>query len=1146
MVNDNVIDTLTIKVEADTKTATNGLTDLQKTLSKFQGVSKTCSTSTNTISSSFSNLKGKLHSTTASFRKIVKVFGGWFDETNDYVEALNLFNVALGDCAGAAKEYAESVSAIAGIDMKEWMTYQGAFYQLADGYGLASDASERMSKNLTQLAFDLSSLWNVDAETAFQKLQSGMSGQIKGLKVWGINVSVAQLKETALAHGIDLATSKMTEAQKATLRYVTIMEQTSKAQGDMARTIASPANALRILNAQWTQAKRAMGQVVSVVAVEVIPWFQALVQIIKEVAQALSKKKYEPFTADLKDLSNTTIDPKPFDKVSDSLGKATESAKELKKTILGIDEINALTDNSVSSPAAGTTGAGNGYASDFGLDLGKYDYDFLSGLDSTDLDDKKKKLKEILSYVTAISAGFAAMAISKKLIDGISWLQKALGGVKSLSLNWSIFGAAAFFSDLDKLRQYIKDIEDNGANWSNVSGVLGDFAGSIGDVLLVLGKTEIAAPLKAVQGITEIINGVKGLSDEDTENDIDSACTAIRGLGDVGIAIGAATKNMALAGASGALVGLTGIISELSENWEAIKSGDWSGVDKVSLATNAVYVLAGLATALGAFNKAKDATDLTKTTEKLDEVKSATESVSTSTSALTSKLTTLVKNLGLGLVVIAEVAVAAGLIVGAIWGLGLVLQQVGEAWQPVLDNGSTVITALGLGTALLLAVGVAVAALGNTGLGGVATLGVGLLALLELDAAVLLFVAAIWAVGYGLNQIGIAWQPVLDNGETVTAALERGTLLLLAVGVATAALGAITVASAGALPVAVGLGTAMLVLLAAAFVDFIASLVVVADQISVELYPAFERVNSVLPSLTTDMSNFKDFMGQFASMAASYAADSAIAGLSNVVGNIVNLFTGDPIQRFADNADKQYTQASNLNKKLQLANPELTTAIALLTAYNSLFSRLEALTGQNSNIQLAQGVYANLKEVGKKLVTGLVDGIKGEMSSLSNTMRRLLSDNVSSRDASSLGKDYGREFARGISSGFKGASFPTLHGNVDVSASGYVSLSLKAYAKGGFVDNGQMFIAREAGPEMVGTIGNKTSVANNEQIVSGIAQGVSDANSEQNALLREQNNLLRRLLEKDQTVRAVITAGDVVDGLNRKNRRDGKVTVPVG
>lgn len=814
--------------------------------------------------------------------------------------------------------------------------------------------------------------------------------------------------------------------------------------------------------------------------------------------------------------------------------KATAANKKLEKSLLGIDEINALTDNS----SSGNGGTGS-------VDTSRYDFVEVP-VDVAYVEDVLKRLKEIGAVVATIGAGFAAWVISKKLIEGVSWLEKTLPKIKNISWNWAILGAAAFFSDLDKLRQYIKDIEDNGANLSNVSGALSEFVGSIGDTLLALGKTETAAPLKAIQGIGEIVSGVTGLADEDNENKIDSACTVIRGLGNITIAYGAATKNMSVAGWGGVVVGLTGIISQSSEILEAIKSGDWSGVDKVSLAINAVYMIAGLTTAFGAFNKAKDTADLTKTTEKLDEVKSATESVSTSTSALTSKLTTLVKNLGLGLVVIAEVAVAVGLIVGAIWGLGLMLQQVGEAWQPVLDNGSTVLTALGLGTTLLLAVGVAVAALGNTGLGGVATLGIGLLALLELGAAVLLFVAAIWAVGYGLNQIGIVWQPVLDNGETVTAALERGTLLLLAVGVATAAIGAITVASAGALPIAVGLGTAMLVLLAAAFVDFIASLVVVADQISVELYPAFERVNSVLPSLNTDMSNFKDFMGQFASMAASYAADSAIAGLSNVVSKIVNLFTGNPIQKFADSADKQYTQAVNLNNKLRLANPELSTAILLLTAYNDLFSKLEALTKQNSNIQLAQGVYANLKEVGKKLVTGLVDGIKGEMNSLSNTMKRLLSDNMSSRDASSLGKDYGREFARGISSGFKGASFPTLHGNVDVSASGYVSLSLKAYAKGGFVDNGQMFIAREAGPEMVGTIGNKTSVANNEQIVDGIAQGVSDANNEQNALLREQNNLLRRLLEKDQTVRAVITAGDVVDGLNRKNRRDGKVTVPVG
>lgn len=96
------------------------------------------------------------------------------------------------------------------------------------------------------------------------------------------------------------------------------------------------------------------------------------------------------------------------------------------------------------------------------------------------------------------------------------------------------------------------------------------------------------------------------------------------------------------------------------------------------------------------------------------------------------------------------------------------------------------------------------------------------------------------------------------------------------------------------------------------------------------------------------------------------------------------------------------------------------------------------------------------------------------------------------------------------------------------------------------IPTGQMFIAREAGAEMVGSIGRKTSVANNDQIVEGIASGVADANFEQNAILREQNSLLRKLLEKDTTVTTVVSTGDVIDGFRRKNRRDGKTTVPVG
>jgi hypothetical protein len=107
-------------------------------------------------------------------------------------------------------------------------------------------------------------------------------------------------------------------------------------------------------------------------------------------------------------------------------------------------------------------------------------------------------------------------------------------------------------------------------------------------------------------------------------------------------------------------------------------------------------------------------------------------------------------------------------------------------------------------------------------------------------------------------------------------------------------------------------------------------------------------------------------------------------------------------------------------------------------------------------------------------------------------------------------------------------------------------LSIPRLAEGGQIETGQLFIAREAGAEMVGSIGRKTTVANNDQIVEGISVGVADANAEQNAILREQNGLLRKLLEKDTTVTTVVSTGDVIDGFNRKNRRDGKTIVPVG
>lgn len=106
---------------------------------------------------------------------------------------------------------------------------------------------------------------------------------------------------------------------------------------------------------------------------------------------------------------------------------------------------------------------------------------------------------------------------------------------------------------------------------------------------------------------------------------------------------------------------------------------------------------------------------------------------------------------------------------------------------------------------------------------------------------------------------------------------------------------------------------------------------------------------------------------------------------------------------------------------------------------------------------------------------------------------------------------------------------------------GALNLSVEGHANGGYVTEGQMFVAREAGPELVGTIGNRTAVVNNEQIVASVARGVETANAEEAVLLREQNRLLRALLAKDSTV--TISTSQIVNGLNRASRRTGTATI---
>ena len=421
---DNNIDELQIEIGTESQSATSGLDKLTETLNKLDRIANG-SNGLNKVQASLSGL-------TRGLRQTFRIMGSWFKESNDYVEALNLFEVSMDDASDAAQEYAQKVQDLMGIDIQDWLEAQGSFNQLLEGYGLAEDKAAQMSKQLTQLGYDLSSLWNVDVDTAMKRLQSGMSGQIKGLKAWGINLSVAQLRETALAHGIELSTAKMTEAQKATLRYITLMEKTTNVQGDLARTLITPANALRIFEQQVTQARRALGNIVSVVAVKVIPVFQAFISIITKAAQALANfLGYE--LPDI-DYSGISAGASAADDMADGLSNAADAAKKLKSYTMGFDELNVINPDSGDSGSA--TPMGGGYASDFGFDPSKYEYDFLGGAIKSS-EELEQKLKKVLEVVLAIATGIAAWKIGSLFTKDLSTLAgvalAAAGAVLTLS-----------------------------------------------------------------------------------------------------------------------------------------------------------------------------------------------------------------------------------------------------------------------------------------------------------------------------------------------------------------------------------------------------------------------------------------------------------------------------------------------------------------------------------------------------------------------------------------------------------------------------------------------------------------------------------------------------------------------------------------
>ena len=349
-----------------------------------------------------------------SLKAIAEYLGNAVAKFNDFYEATDLFHNAMGNLSGEADTLISKMQGLLGVDPTKAMTYMATIQSLGTSFGLTSDKAYVLSKNLTQLAYDEGSYWNKDVAETFTAMSSAISGEIEPIRRLGIDLTQARLQQELLALGFNKQVSSLSQADKAVLRYIAIMKQTANVQGNLAQTIQSPANQIKILKAQLDMLAKSVGSLLYPALKSILPPLIAAVQLIREFVEWVAKLMGVKvvFTDFTKSADSVGSIGDAMDDTADSTKKA---AKALKDYTMGFDELNII------DPTQGSSGSGGGASA--GNILGDVDlsgYDMFKNYVGTSIDEIKEKVKKLLPIIAGVAAGFAAWKIADFLFSQLN------------------------------------------------------------------------------------------------------------------------------------------------------------------------------------------------------------------------------------------------------------------------------------------------------------------------------------------------------------------------------------------------------------------------------------------------------------------------------------------------------------------------------------------------------------------------------------------------------------------------------------------------------------------------------------------------------------------------------------------------------
>ena len=973
-----------------------GLKGVAKDVGKLGNAMKKAADSNKKAAGSFTDMYYRMKTVGNVISKVGNKIWSAVEKSMDYTENMNLFTVSMGEYASEAKAYAETVSEAMGIDTSEWIRSQGVFMTMATGFGVAGDRAATMSKNLTQLGYDLASFYNMDVEDAMTKLKSGLAGELEPLRAIGYDLSQAKLEATALELGIDKSVSSMTQAEKAQLRYYAIMTQVTVAQGDMARTLDDPANQVRVLKAEVNMAAREIGNVFIPALNAILPYAIAVTRVVGNLAQNIAGL-FGYKAPELDDSTSKVVEN--TDTVAENLGDAQKEAKKLKSYMLGIDELNVINPNEGSASADAM-----GSAFDFELP----EYDFMEGLIESKVDGIVTTIEGALAEIFSIVSG-ASLAIGAVL---------AFSGM-NIPLGIALMAAGA-----------IGLVTNTAVNWSSMENplevTLGTLDGIVGGALLTLGALLAFTGVNIPLGIGLMLGGALTLATAVALNWGSVSDPVKEVLLTTETAIGAALLTL------GALLAFTG----------------------VNIPLGIGLMLGGAAVIASAVALNWD---------------SLTGDVSSSVTA------------------IEDIIGAAFLGVGAILAftgvnipLGIALMSIGALrLASVIAMNSSALSdeVKGVIAIITSAVSLALLAVG----------------------AILAFTGVNIPLGIALMAGGalLMGSAILPNWNTLSDSVkETISIIMAAVGGALLVLGGILAFSGVNIPLGIGL---MLVGAASLGTAVALNWNAIADA----LQGSIGGITALISGALLVLGGVLCFTGVGIPLGIALMMAGA-AGLATVV-------------------------ALNWNTVKEKISTVLTAIGKILSGAMLALGVLMCLSGAGIGLGLAL-IFGSLKLSTKAWGT--------DDNPIINFVKKMVNGIVK---IINLAID-------GINEMFHIEFSGLTIGGIEIIPAFNKRLvnipKIPMMAEGGFPEQGQMFIAREAGAEMVGNIGRRTAVANNDQIVSGIAGGVAEANEEQNALLREQNSLLRAILEKDSGV--YLDGKNLTNSVEKYQRERGRVLITGG